>query len=109
MVVLSSCSHAGAINVLEHSRRLTGVQHVHAFVGGMHLTGGLFEPIIPQTIEALSSLAPDVLIPGHCTGWRAMGMVLTRFPNRNVPSNVGTRLHFVGTPVTESANSIESP
>lgn len=107
MVVLSSCSHAGAINVLEHSRRLTGVQHVHAFVGGMHLTGGLFESIIPRTIEALSSIAPDVVVPGHCTGWRAMGGVLTRLPNQYVQSNVGTRLHFVGAPVTESTNPFD--
>ena len=30
LVVLSSCSHAGAINVLRHAQRLTGVEHVYA-------------------------------------------------------------------------------
>ena len=52
LVVLSSCSHAGAINVLQHARTLTATEHVHAFVGGMHLTGGLFDPIVPRTMRA---------------------------------------------------------
>jgi 7,8-dihydropterin-6-yl-methyl-4-(beta-D-ribofuranosyl)aminobenzene 5'-phosphate synthase len=68
LVVLSSCSHAGVINVLRHAQRLTGIRHVHAFVGGLHLTGGLFEPIIPRTIEELAEIGPDVVVPGHCTG-----------------------------------------
>src|SRR5713101_5695526 len=42
LVVLWSWSHSGIINVLEQARQLTGVQHVHACVGGLHLTGGLF-------------------------------------------------------------------
>jgi 7,8-dihydropterin-6-yl-methyl-4-(beta-D-ribofuranosyl)aminobenzene 5'-phosphate synthase len=105
LVVLSSCSHAGAINVLEHARRLTGVGQVHAFVGGMHLTGGLFEPIIPQTVEALRAIAPEVVVPGHCTGWKAMNEVVNLLPQAYVQSNVGTRLHFTGVPVAEARTS----
>jgi 7,8-dihydropterin-6-yl-methyl-4-(beta-D-ribofuranosyl)aminobenzene 5'-phosphate synthase len=40
---------------LRHAQRLTGVEKVHAFVGGLHLTGGLFEAIIPRTIDALNA------------------------------------------------------
>jgi 7,8-dihydropterin-6-yl-methyl-4-(beta-D-ribofuranosyl)aminobenzene 5'-phosphate synthase len=40
LVVLSGCSHSRAINVLRQAQRLTGEDRVHAFVGGMHLTGG---------------------------------------------------------------------
>ena len=105
LVVLSSCSHAGSINVLEHARRLTGVDHIHAFVGGMHLTGGLFEPIIPRTMQALSAMGPDVVVPGHCTGWKAINMVVSQLPRAYVQSNVGTRLHFAGVPVAEAAAS----
>ncbi|MGZ6368714.1 MAG: MBL fold metallo-hydrolase, partial [Ktedonobacteraceae bacterium] len=68
LVVLSACSHAGAINVLKHAQHLTGIQKVHAFVGGFHLTGGLFEQIIPRTITELITIGPDIIVPGHCTG-----------------------------------------
>jgi hypothetical protein len=58
LVVLSSCSHAGVINVLHHAQRLTGVDKVHAVVGGLHLTGGLFEAIIPRTMMSWPPLGP---------------------------------------------------
>ena len=92
MVVLSSCSHAGAINVLRHAQRLTGVARIHAFVGGLHLTGGLFEPIISRTLDELATLRPDVVVPGHCTGWRATHALSAKLPAAYVQSNVGTAL-----------------
>jgi 7,8-dihydropterin-6-yl-methyl-4-(beta-D-ribofuranosyl)aminobenzene 5'-phosphate synthase len=94
LVVVSSCSHSGAINVLRHAQRLTGVAAVQAFVGGMHLTGGLFEPIIPRTIAELAAIGPAVVVPGHCTGWRATHELARAMPEAYVQSSVGTRLHF---------------
>jgi len=94
LVVLSSCSHAGVINVLRHAQRLTGIDKVYAFVGGMHLTGGLFEPIIPRTITELISIGPGIVVPGHCTGWKATHEVARQLPDAYIQTSVGTRLHF---------------
>jgi 7,8-dihydropterin-6-yl-methyl-4-(beta-D-ribofuranosyl)aminobenzene 5'-phosphate synthase len=94
LVVLSGCSHAGAINVLRQAQRITGVEHIHGFIGGMHLTGGLFESIIGPTADELARIAPDVLVPGHCSGWMAIQEIARRFPNAYVHSSVGTRVHF---------------
>jgi 7,8-dihydropterin-6-yl-methyl-4-(beta-D-ribofuranosyl)aminobenzene 5'-phosphate synthase len=93
LVVLFSCSHAGAINILRYAQGVSGVDQVHAFVGGMHFTGGLFEPIIARTIDEFGSIAPDYLVPGHCTGWKAANTIVSTFPNAYIQSNVGTRLH----------------
>jgi 7,8-dihydropterin-6-yl-methyl-4-(beta-D-ribofuranosyl)aminobenzene 5'-phosphate synthase len=94
LVVLSSCSHAGAINVIHHARRLTGIDTVHAFVGGLHLTGGSFEPIIPRTVQELAAIGPAVVVPGHCTGWQAAHAIARAMPGAFVQTSVGTRLHF---------------
>ena len=94
VIVLSSCSHAGVINVLKHAQRLTGVEHVYAFVGGLHLTGGLFEPIIPRTIGELAAIGPEVVVPGHCTGWKATHELARQLPQAYLQTSVGTRLHF---------------
>jgi 7,8-dihydropterin-6-yl-methyl-4-(beta-D-ribofuranosyl)aminobenzene 5'-phosphate synthase len=67
-VVLTGCGHAGVVNIVRYARALTGVEQVHAVVGGFHLTGALFEPIIGETVEALGELAPDVVVPAHCIG-----------------------------------------
>jgi 7,8-dihydropterin-6-yl-methyl-4-(beta-D-ribofuranosyl)aminobenzene 5'-phosphate synthase len=94
LVVLSSCSHAGSINVLRYAQELTGQTKIHAFIGGMHLTGGLFEAIIPQTVRELAAIAPDYVVPGHCSGWRALQMVAATLPDAYIHSNLGTSLRF---------------
>lgn len=94
LVVLSSCSHFGIINVLRHAQRMTGVERIHAVVGGMHLTGAIMEPVIPRTLDELAALCPDLLVPGHCTGWKATHELARRLPDAYIQSSVGTRLHF---------------
>jgi 7,8-dihydropterin-6-yl-methyl-4-(beta-D-ribofuranosyl)aminobenzene 5'-phosphate synthase len=94
LVVLSGCSHSGAVNVLRQARRLTGEDRVHAFVGGMHLTGGIFERLIPRTLDELVAIAPRWLVPGHCTGWKATHEIARRLPEAYVQTSVGTRLRF---------------
>ena len=94
LVVLSSCSHSGAINVILHARRLTGVDTIYAFIGGLHLTGAIMAPVIPPTLDALAEIAPTLITPGHCTGWQATHEVARRFASAYIQSSVGTRLHL---------------
>ena len=68
LVVLTGCGHAGAVNIARHAQRLTGVSHVAALLGGLHLTGPAFEPVIAPTVEAFTAMKPDLVVPGHCTG-----------------------------------------
>lgn len=93
LVVLSSCSHSGGINVMRHVMALTG-ERVHAFVGGFHLTGGLFEPIIPATVDELVAIGPAVVVPGHCTGWRATNEMIRCLPDAFRQTSVGTTFVF---------------
>jgi 7,8-dihydropterin-6-yl-methyl-4-(beta-D-ribofuranosyl)aminobenzene 5'-phosphate synthase len=90
LVVLTGCGHAGVVNIARHAMRLTGVGRLHALLGGFHLTGAAFEPIIEPTIAALTELAPDVVVPAHCTGWRAQLRIGTALPDAFVPNAVGT-------------------
>jgi 7,8-dihydropterin-6-yl-methyl-4-(beta-D-ribofuranosyl)aminobenzene 5'-phosphate synthase len=94
LVVLSSCSHSGAINVLRNARTVAAHTKVHAFVGGLHLSGALFEPIIPDTIAALATVAPDIVVPGHCTGWQATHELARAMPEAYIQTGVGTTLQF---------------
>jgi len=94
LVVLSSCSHAGVINVLRQAQRVTGVEKISGFVGGLHLSGAIFEPIISPTINELGTLAPEMVVPGHCTGWKATHALARTLPDAYVQASVGTQLHF---------------
>ena len=90
LVVLSGCGHAGIVNTVRYARRLTGIDTVAAVIGGFHLSGPMFERIIEPTVEAFADLAPGLLMPAHCTGWRAVHRFAARFPDAFVPSAVGT-------------------
>ena len=39
LIVISGCAHAGIINTVEYAKEITGVETVHAVMGGFHLTG----------------------------------------------------------------------
>lgn len=78
------------INIVRHARRLTGVDRLHALVGGLHLGGRAFEPVIPPTVAALTELAPSLVVPGHCTGWRAQHALASALPDAWVQSSSGT-------------------
>ncbi len=92
LVVLTGCGHAGVVNITRYARRLTGVESVYAVLGGFHLGGPAFEPLIPRVCGELDRLAPSVLVPGHCTGWAAQRAFADRFPGAFIQSTVGTRL-----------------
>jgi 7,8-dihydropterin-6-yl-methyl-4-(beta-D-ribofuranosyl)aminobenzene 5'-phosphate synthase len=94
LVVLSGCSHSGIVNVLRYGKHLTGIEQVHGVVGGFHLSGGFYEQVIPPTVDALAEMQPDVIVPGHCTGWKAIHAIAQRMPQAYVQTCVGTRLHF---------------
>jgi 7,8-dihydropterin-6-yl-methyl-4-(beta-D-ribofuranosyl)aminobenzene 5'-phosphate synthase len=94
LVIVSGCSHAGAVNVLRNAQRLTGQKRVAGFIGGLHLTGGIFEPIIEPTVDALAAADIDRLLPAHCTGWKAVHQLARALPEAFVQPAVGTIVTF---------------
>ena len=94
LLVLTGCGHAGVVNICRWAGRLTGERPVHALVGGFHLHGPTFEPLIPQVLDDLEAIGPEVLMPGHCTGWRAHHALASRFGDAYVPESVGARLEL---------------
>lgn len=98
LVVLTGCGHAGIVNIVRHAQRLTGIEEVHAVFGGFHLNGPLFAPIVEPTVDALAALAPEVVVPAHCTGWHATHRVAARLPDAFIQNSVGTRFELVGNP-----------
>jgi 7,8-dihydropterin-6-yl-methyl-4-(beta-D-ribofuranosyl)aminobenzene 5'-phosphate synthase len=96
LVVATGCGHAGVINILRQVRSQTGVDQIFALLGGFHLSGAIFEPIIPQTVEALQQIKPAVVVPAHCTGWRATQRIAQVMPDAFTPNSVGTTFVLMG-------------
>lgn len=93
LVVISGCAHNGIINTIKRCQEVSGVNEVYAVIGGFHL--GF--PEVPremtrQTIEKLKEIAPKVIIPQHCTGFRATAEIMNAFPDEYVQSSVGMKV-----------------
>jgi 7,8-dihydropterin-6-yl-methyl-4-(beta-D-ribofuranosyl)aminobenzene 5'-phosphate synthase len=94
LVVIGGCSHAGIINTVKHCQAVAQTSKVHAVLGGFHLTGPIFEPIIGPTIEEMKKIDPDFVMPMHCTGWKAVNQFAGEMPQQFVLTTVGTTYVF---------------
>jgi 7,8-dihydropterin-6-yl-methyl-4-(beta-D-ribofuranosyl)aminobenzene 5'-phosphate synthase len=93
LVVISGCAHSGIVNTLKYMKELTGTE-IYAVMGGFHLTGKAFEPIIDRTIDELKKFNPSVVVPSHCTGWRAINKMYQEMPGQYIHNSVGTKYVF---------------
>jgi len=67
------------------------VPRLCALLAGLNLGGAFFAPSIGPTVHALTELAPDLLVPGHCTGGRAQHTLATALPDSWVKGSSGIR------------------
>lgn len=94
LVILSGCAHAGIVNTVQYAMKVTGIDKIHAIMGGFHLSGPLFEPIIDRTTQELQKLNPAYVIPTHCTGRKAIMEMEKQMPGQFILNMAGTKLTF---------------
>lgn len=70
LVILTGCSHSGICNIINYSRRLTGVERVIDVIGGFHMQRVDFE-LMEETINNLAEVPPILMHPCHCTDLNA--------------------------------------
>ena len=93
LVVISSCGHAGIVNTVKAAQAASGVEKVHAVIGGFHLAPAQ-EPYVVQTVDALKAINPDYLVPMHCSGRTFTRLADAAMPGKVLPPSTGTRFIF---------------
>ena len=94
LVVIASCSHRGVINTVRQAQHVSGVQKVHAVVGGFHLVRPRTEEEAVRTVAEFAAIDPAYIVPMHCTG-DVFIMEATRImPQKVIRPFVGTELIF---------------
>lgn len=93
LVVLTSCSHRGVVNAIQRARAVSGVQKVHAVIGGFHLVP-FKDDYVGQTVAALKQLDVDYVVPMHCTGETFYEIARSQLPSKLLRSYTGTRFTF---------------
>ncbi len=95
LIVLSGCAHRGIVNTVKHAQKMTGIEKVHAVIGGFHLTGAKPE-LIQKTIADIKAISPDYIVPTHCTGFEAITAFARQMPDQFILNTVGTRYTISG-------------
>jgi 7,8-dihydropterin-6-yl-methyl-4-(beta-D-ribofuranosyl)aminobenzene 5'-phosphate synthase len=92
--VLSGCAHSGIVNTVAYAQAVTGVEQIFVVMGGFHLTGADFEPIIGDTTEALKAFNPRHIVPTHCTGRKASMHIEREMQDKFLLNMSGTKMVF---------------
>jgi len=93
LVVITSCGHAGVVNSVRQAMEVSGVDKVHAVLGGVHLFPAEDE-YVRRSVAELKALDPDVVIPMHCSGPGFVNAMRDQMPDRLVTSTTGTEFVF---------------
>ncbi len=90
LLVISGCAHSGICNMVEHAKKVTGMDRVEAVIGGFHLK--VVNQQTRQTVQWMKDAGIPQLLPSHCT----MGPALELF--LELPGSAellaGSTLHF---------------
>ncbi len=81
LVICMGCAHAGLVNTLDCVRKLTDGARVRAVIGGFHLLSA-DDKRLTRSVVALRLLAPDMLVPCHCTGESAVAALFQALGER---------------------------
>jgi len=90
LVVISGCAHRGIVNTVRQAQKITGINKIHAIIGGFHLTGASPETI-QRTITDIKAFYPDYIAPFHCTGFEAISAFAREMPQQFILNISGTR------------------
>ncbi|KAJ3523699.1 hypothetical protein NMY22_g11328 [Coprinellus aureogranulatus] len=98
LVLFSSCSHAGIVNVAKDAVN-TFKRPIYMIVGGLHLASADLYPRIEPTVSFFSDSlrpSPTYILPMHCTGWKAKVALEAALGEGVVPAGVGHKVEVEG-------------
>jgi 7,8-dihydropterin-6-yl-methyl-4-(beta-D-ribofuranosyl)aminobenzene 5'-phosphate synthase len=65
LVIVAGCSHSGICNIIEYAKKTTGIDKIHAVVGGFHLRE--IDENLDKVIAYFKTLDVNYMLTGHCT------------------------------------------
>jgi 7,8-dihydropterin-6-yl-methyl-4-(beta-D-ribofuranosyl)aminobenzene 5'-phosphate synthase len=91
LIVISSCGHVGIVNSVRQAMEVSGIDKVHAIMGGFHL-GPAPADYLKLVVSEIAKLNPDVLIPMHCSGLNFTEEAMRQMPGKVLTTTTGSRI-----------------
>ena len=86
--------HRGVLNSVRGAPQVSGIQKVHAVLGGFHLVKPRTEDEARRTVAEFAKIDPMYIVPMHCTGEVFIAEALRVMPTKVVRPYVGSRFTF---------------
>jgi 7,8-dihydropterin-6-yl-methyl-4-(beta-D-ribofuranosyl)aminobenzene 5'-phosphate synthase len=102
LVIITGCCHAGIVNTMIHAKKITGVENIHAVIGGLHLIDASNEKI-EKSVQALEEV--DWVFAGHCTGFEGLHRISEAKGDRFAQFHTGSMIHF---PIEDPSQPIKT-
>ncbi len=91
LVILNSCSHGGAVNIINEVAGTFPDKHIHALIGGLHLFNKS-EDMIRHIAADISATGIDRVVTGHCTKDRAYNIMKETLGDKLDQFRVGMKI-----------------
>jgi len=93
LIIVTGCSHAGIINIVNQAIEVSGSNKIEGIIGGLHLVEAP-DTAIRRTVEELSKLNVAWVSAGHCTGFKAQVELHHTFKERFLPLHTGMQFEW---------------
>jgi 7,8-dihydropterin-6-yl-methyl-4-(beta-D-ribofuranosyl)aminobenzene 5'-phosphate synthase len=87
IVVITGCSHAGIVNIIDYAKEVCGSEKIADIIGGFHLLNAE-KVVLEKTIDYFKSCERMDLHPCHCTDLQAKIELGKHFPLQEVGSGL---------------------
>lgn len=91
LIIINSCSHGGAVNIIKEVTATFPDKHVYGLIGGLHLFNKS-EAEIRQVAKAVKETGIDYVCTGHCTKNRAYGIMKEELGDKLEQLRVGLEI-----------------
>lgn len=93
LVIINSCSHGGAVNIIREIRKTFPGKKVYGIIGGFHLFNKS-EAEVKAVAKALQKTGVEFVCTGHCTKDKAYGILKEILGDKLEQLRVGLVLEF---------------
>ncbi len=70
LVIICGCGHRGVENIVRHCQNITGIERVHALIGGLHLRAASVAVGLAGPKLFTAATGGEKFLACHCTGAR---------------------------------------
>ena len=93
LVIINSCSHGGAVNIINEVKSTFPDRHVYGLIGGLHLFNKSDEEV-KRISEEIKQTGIDYVCTGHCTKDRAYAIMKEILKDKVDQLRVGLVIEF---------------